>query len=1011
MTKNLKKPIVFLLTIALILSAVTVPTFASSLYSEGFISNTLDTGFEKQNEIQQIKSNDCNGFRTLSTDANNGRFSLKLGKQSTENSVFCPIIENTIDLTKYNQVTMWVKTKSYNTAINFYAVVNSNKVTISAIESANLKSGEWQEIKLNLASINASEISGIYTWAYTNKVLLIDDVAFTKNYTSVQNWPLNSGTLNTFSTQMNYKENVGVTLKSNPTNPSAYDTEPKVASIHNSVDGQITGIKINSASQDTITTDKSNYLDYIVATNPALYAISEDGNKVYYYNQMTDYLELKDRVTNQTFQIKKGAIKQIKTNENGSLLAVIDNTSTLYFIIDPKITNNNNFTTQAKMVTSGGISNIFFNRDTLYYNLNNILYSLKKDILPNSLKITDLTYSELYKSSEVDASLVSGSSIYRYYYYSKDVNINNLYSNFIIYRHDNFFPSEDVQISSNRLYFSSQVTIKANNSGNLVFYKTLDSSSRNINYYAVLNANTSTSSIVSLGGDNVTDLLIVGSHLFYYKGNQRYKIDSMNPLPVTVSAINYSIDSNANNNEENLIYAEEKESELFLISKTLNYDKELLIDFGKQKDQNTKIDSITFKNIKYSTLPNQVIAQMENGDIYAIDTKTKTNRLLINGMVLYRVLDNGKLLLSDMKDTGRFLIYDQVSKEKQVFRLDNRSTGAAFSLTYNAEKHSVIYLNKDNKMQEVLLTGADVKDRYALMFNNDGKWWTYKNNAWQIVSTGSAEPSVGSMDTLGMTAQEVNSLTEKDFSKLPSTASLNTLGLAVYFSSNSQYAPPVLKGITIETEDKEATINSKTAYGTRIKEYNKGDFRNISAIHVTENKDKDDEIYYFLIANDKPYSIRNGQLCKIDKNASSFFNDVKGNFDDILSYGMDASELADLNEASLKKILIDENTTNTFGIVAVIKSFDKNTENIKIDYVLESLQKRFDDNVKSVSILLTDNTLLEYKEGDITKEEIERFADWVMDRKYNRGPVFFTFHIGNKYKIVNYYMIKMFSVE
>ncbi|HYE68388.1 MAG TPA: hypothetical protein VEA58_07230 [Anaerovoracaceae bacterium] len=426
---------------------------------------------------------------------------------------------------------------------------------------------------------------------------------------------------------------------------------------------------------------------------------------------------------------------------------------------------------------------------------------------------------------------------------------------------------------------------------------------------------------------------------------------------------------------------------------------------------NKPTDISIVARVMYSTQPNQVIAQMENGDIYSIDTRTETSRLIISKMILHDVLSNGRLLLSDMVDTARFLIYDPTTNNKEVFRLDNRNTSQAFTIQFNEGSKTVYYLNNENKMQVLPLTGAETKDKYALMLNNDNKWWVYKNNVWKTIYTGSDCPSVDLMDSMGMIAAEVNAITEKEFLKLPENAKPDNLRIAVYFNSNSPYATPVLKSISVSTKDAEADLDSKAAYGTRIKEYNKADFRDISEIHVTENIDSTDKIFYFLVADDTPYSIRNGEVCDIEMTATQLFGNAKDNYMDIMTYGMSAKELADFPADSLKEILVADNTSDTFGIVAVIKTLNKDTKDVKLDYVLESLQKRFDDAVTTIKITLMDDTLLQYTSGEVSKEEIEKFADWVMDRKYNRGPVFFTFHVNGQYKVINYYMIKMFSVE
>lgn len=1016
MKRNFKQPIVYILCLVMLLTTAAIPSYADSsqsennqIYREAAIVNELDTGFEKQGEIQEVKANSFNDFRTLSTDTYNGRFALKLGKQGMEQNTFCYIINKDIDLSQYNQVSMWVKAKSYNTSLTFYTLINNEKMAIGSVESTYLKAGTWQEIKLDLSSLGQSKIPGIYAWANNNNTLLIDDIKFSKTYTNTQNWTLNQDSGNTLPSEMMYKENVGVTLKNSTSGSSlAYDTEPKVASIQNSVSGQITGINIDSSNLSNeaglVSTGQAVSLDYIPTTNSALYSISEDGKKVFYYNQATGYVELKDRVLNNTYQIKKDTVKYIKTNEDGSMLALVDSTSTLYLIPKPESTNDTNITSQAIKVTSGAISNMYFKGDNLYYVCNDTLYTKQKDNINKSVKIGSLSYLGPESVVKYDMNKC------RYNYY---VNRHTGYVGgrqhyyWQVMRHDNFLNNEDFSITTldiNAPYYNmylQEANIKVNSDGSMVLIRFENT------YYLILNSNSKTPTVKTI--ESPLYFVFTESQVVYLSGTQEFKLDNNNTNPIELKTIVRSLDTSSNG--DNLVYAENY-SNVYLVNKTYSYDKGIIMQTTTGTSISDKpVSSAAIVNVKFSSLPNQVIAQMENGDIYSIDTKTKTSRLLISDMVLYKTLDNGNLLLSDMKDTGRFIIYNQVSNDKKVFRLDNRCTGAAFNLIFNQKEDSVIYLNKDNKMQEVLLNGAATKDRYALMFNNDGKWWVYKNNAWKVIYTGTTEPSTAEMDSQGMTKDEVNAIPESAFKKMDDNKDTDSLRIAVYFSSNDSNATPVLKGIKVSTEDTQASIDSKTAYGTRIKEYKKADFRDVSAIHVTENKDSADEIYYFLIADGKPYSIRNGETCQINKDASSFFGDVKGNYFDITAYGMSASELAEVPKEQLNEILIANNKGDNFGIAAVIKTIDKDTKNVKIDYVLESLQKRFDDSVKTVSLLLTDDTKIDYTEGQVTKEEIEKFVDWMMDRKYNRGPVFFTFHVGGKYKIVNYYMIKTVSVE
>lgn len=1009
MKRGFRKPAAFILTLSLIFGAFIAPCYAdSSIYSEASLVNGVDTGFEKQSEIAEVKAQSYDGARTLSSDSHSGRFSLKFGKSGLTESVFCSIISSEIDLSKYNQVSMWVKPKGYNIPVILYTMLDGEQTTIGSIAVTNLKADVWQQVSFDLTTVTGAAMSGLYTYAYNNKSLLIDDISFTRSYYNTEAWDLSAaGPSNTLPTEMAYQDGVGITLKTSTTDSAVYQSGAKVGSIENPVSGQIADLRIDS-SGNLATIGGVSYIDGLVATNPALYAISKDGRIVYYYNSATNYVECKDRFANQTTQIYSGQVKQITTNQDGDLLALVDASSDLYFVKAPLTTNCTNFSTQALKTTSGGaINNLFFKGDYLYYNLDNTLYRIYEDESV-STKIGTMNYFNAGNPEGDNLSLINSSTANEHYFYTtyEQYSVNTDYRFFYVhgYRKNNLTGTNmklfTLDIRTTKSMTANPLLVKANSKANIVIFES------NGTYAVVLNANTAVPKAINIG--NISSYCLSGEQLIYMVGNQLYKVDNINQTPIAVNNFNYSLDVNVS--QDNIIFAQNY-SDLYMINKTYSFDKELLTSFLTQAGIIKPTSNAAIMNAKLSTLPNQVIAQMENGDIYSIDTRTKTSRIIISKMVLHVVLSNGRLLLSDITDTKRFLIYDPTTNSKEVFRLENRNTSSSFTIQFNEDSKTVYYLNNENKMQVLPLTGVETKDKYALMLNNDNKWWVYQNNTWKTIYTGSDNPPAEIMDGMGMTAAEVNAITEKEFQKLPENAKPDTLRIAVYFNSNSPYATPVLKSISVSTKDAEADLDGRTAIGTRIKEYNKADFRNVSAIHVTENKDSTDQIFYFLVVDGTPYSIRNGEVCDIDKSATQLFGNVKDNYLDIMSYGMNAKELADFPAASLKEILITDNTTDKFGIVAVIKTLNKDTKHVKLDYVLESLQKRFDDSVTTVKILLTDDTLIQYTSGEVTKEEIEKFADWIMDRKYNRGPVFFTFHVGNQYKIINYYMIKMFSVE
>lgn len=1006
MERAVRKPVAFILTLALLLSAFCVPSFgeeqSTSLYNEASTENGIDTGFEKQTEIAGVKSQSYDGARTLSTDSHSGRFSLKIGKTGLTSSAICQIISSDIDLSKYNQVTMWVKTKGLS-KVSLYTKLQSVDTLIG--EVSGVKPGEWNKITFDLSGVNGGTVPGLYISAEQGKTILIDDIKFEKSFKKVEQWDITGGAVgtNTLSTL----SNIDKSMSSDQTNLN--EGKNNVAYIENEVVGQITEVKIESGNQSNLaSTGTAAYLDCIPAsTNSALYALSDNGKVAYYYNSsggsiLTGAIIRKDYTTNDTDIVTFADTKKLLTNEDGSFLALVKNDGSLYYYdaataianttYSQELINSIKTNSVAYLTTISSIAvlDVFIKDDIIYYNCNNTLYMIKKGET-ESTKIVAAAYFDPNQNDTVNPYVGMG-------WYS--VLTENGGSNYFYVMIRRYNPESGYVViyrEPNVTYgtASSYSVVKGNHSASMILYQV------NGNYRILLNANTTTPVSVSLG-TVVTSPFFQGDRMFYYNGSQLCQYPG-------AASLYYAAD--ADEKGEGILYAETY-TKLCLTSKTFSFDKELIIDFQSLTGATIPLtNNAIIDKVKFSTLPNQAFVQMKNGDIYSVDLKTKTSRLLINNMTLHQVLSDGKILLSDNSNTARFLIYDPVTSDKKIFRLDNRNTTSAFRITYNENEQTVYYVNNAGKMQQLLLTGSESKARYAFMLNGDGNWWSFKDNAWKKIYTGTDKPSAEVMDSQGMSEEEVTAITESQFKKLTANTGAGTLRIAVYFNTNSGQAVPMLNGIQVTTEDIESYNDSMATYGTRIKEYNKADFRDISAIHIVENKDSTDEIYYFLVANDIPYSIRNGEVCNISKSAVQLFGNVKDNYMDIMTYGMSAKELASFSSEELKEILITNNTTDKFGIVAVIKTMNKDTKEVKLDYVLESLQKRFDDAVTTVKITLIDDTLIQFTSGEVTKEEIEKFADWVADRKYNRGPVFFTFHVGGKYKVINYYMIKMFSVE
>lgn len=387
---------------------------------------------------------------------------------------------------------------------------------------------------------------------------------------------------------------------------------------------------------------------------------------------------------------------------------------------------------------------------------------------------------------------------------------------------------------------------------------------------------------------------------------------------------------------------------------------------------------------------------------YQVSSKA-LRKLDLRANTIVRVTDDNKLVVQG------------TNAESQIYNLDT-------DLSKNIRPTDAVNWNFDtddsgNKMAYTSPSGLSISypngvqrpERYLFSFDGKSSWLSYKNGAWTVVKTGAA-PVKEDFDKYGMTIDEVNALNEGDFANLYADGrQIYNFDAAVYFASVDPFTTPSLKGIKVilnggENEFGTAPLE-KSLYTTKQQNLDSTKWRKIRKIYPIEIQPKEAEMYYFIVKDAVYKSYKNNQWTAFD---GQLLANAETNWITITQQGMTAEELRAIPEASLQSLL----PTGNLSVVYAMKVDDVSTAGYSSLITVDYVEKLF-DTPHTLKIKYVDGTTDEYP--GMSQDGIENFMEWMNERQFNRGAIFYPIKtVINGVEVndfINYYTIKSVSVN
>jgi len=381
---------------------------------------------------------------------------------------------------------------------------------------------------------------------------------------------------------------------------------------------------------------------------------------------------------------------------------------------------------------------------------------------------------------------------------------------------------------------------------------------------------------------------------------------------------------------------------------------------------------------------------------YDIDTKVLRELTLPKGASQFAA---GSKLFSDNSyydlDTDKTIEFEAAEKfDITNFQMSNDG-GIMVYATANALKRHYV-------------SGVSPPDRYLLSFDGKNSWYSCRNGIWSLVKSGMA-PSTAEIKEQGMTLEEINGLSDKDFAKLYAGGKeIYTVDLAIYYASPDASLTPAISSIAVLMDagrDAYETGKSYSAvYAAKSKEFIASDMRSISKIYPVEITPKAAEIYYFVKIGNVYKSMIGGTFTDVGTlplNADSSWLTVT-------QLGITAAELRQIKGDVLTANLITGNTTGAFSIVYCLKAYDESTIKYRSDIYIDSTKDLFESVNLTLNIQYADGTNAQYT--GLTHSDVEDFTAWILARQFNKGPIFYLIRSGSNNEFINYYMIQKINV-
>lgn len=422
-----------------------------------------------------------------------------------------------------------------------------------------------------------------------------------------------------------------------------------------------------------------------------------------------------------------------------------------------------------------------------------------------------------------------------------------------------------------------------------------------------------------------------------------------------------------------------------------------------------------------------IFLQMEGGSFYVYEAYSKALRKInLTAATIVKITDDNKVIAQDAN--YNYICYNPETDQTIDIRPDDaKNPPSASDIYFDVDNagSQIAYVASPtttgdavgvgiNNLQATTSTttgelsdipaGAERPERYLFSFDNKNSWSSYKDGMWVTVKAGSI-PDNNDFAQYGMTIDEVNSLTEKDFGYLYENGrQIFNFDVAIYFASVNPYITPSLKGITVTLCQSGNgfgnELTEKALYAAKEQIFDGSNWRKVRKIYPIELSPKEAEIYYFILA-DNVYNSFKDEWKTVN---SSLLSDVEANWVDITLQGMSAQELRAIPEAELTSLLAGE----SFNIVYCLKVLDESTvkysSNINIDYV----EDLFTSSTLTLNIIYNDGTVKEYT--SLTDTDVEDFMQWLSERQFNRGPIYYRIKVASNNDFINYYMIQSVNV-
>ncbi len=406
----------------------------------------------------------------------------------------------------------------------------------------------------------------------------------------------------------------------------------------------------------------------------------------------------------------------------------------------------------------------------------------------------------------------------------------------------------------------------------------------------------------------------------------------------------------------------------------------------------------------WANLDGSLVFTKVYGDLYSYQVSSETSRKLDvnNDSNIIKVTDDNKLILDDGSDQYR--LYDTETDTLKDIRPADAENSYQFSVDNSGDK--MVYI-ANNGLSTYYFNGVERPERYLFSFDGKNSWHTYKEGTWAVVKTGTT-PLEEDFQQHGMTIDEVNAMDESDFAPLYADGrEVLHFDAAVYFASVDPYITPSLKSITVTLNGGDSYSGDipleKALYTTKSQSFDAYNWRKIRRIYPVEIQPKAAEMYYFIVkdpTNPVYYSYKDNQWTTV---SADLIADVENNWIAVTQQGMTAEELRAIPELALTSQLAG----TSFSVVSAMKVDDMSTEGYNSLITVDYVEDLFVLPNLILNITMTDGTIKTY--NGLDEDSVEDFMEWINERQYNRGPIFYRIPTTNDF--INYYNVQFVSVD